>query len=226
MVRLSSLSIAPLFLLAACGLGLEPLTPDELDAGPDSDLGDPVTVSLTGRTYAADIAGITVLEPEGLGPLMQETVKGTLLFHVTADRGDQVDLVLTLGDDQGRQDPCTKVYALPSADWTGNPALAIEDGTTRIDIAERPVDLSSLSMVALVRDDGQEWTNTHIRTLVDTRDLQGGSLPEGTDVCGLVAELGGECMVCDDGEPVCAVLELAMDMVEVDTGFDLDAGHC
>ncbi len=226
MARVSPLTLAPLLLLAACGLGLQPLTGDDVDAGPDADLGDQVTVSLAGRTYAADLADVEVLEPAGLDPLLHEAVDGTLLFHVTDEEADRVGLAMTLGDADGRQDTCTPVYDLPAADWTGNPALAIDDGAAEIDIAEQPVSLSKLSMVTLVTPDATEWENTHLRALVDTRDLQGGSLAEGTDVCGLVEDLGGECRHCDDGAQVCAVIELTMDLYEVDTAFDMDAGGC
>lgn len=224
MVRDVRLLIAPLLLatLAGCGsLGLDPAYDIEegTEAG-DYDELDQVDVPLTDRTYAAPMADIRVLQPSGLDTLLHDNVSGALLFHVADEDLDRLSIMMTMGDEDGRQDPCVAVYSLPEADWTTNPEFAIEGGRTEIEIGSQPVSLTSLSLESVVSSDGAEWETAHIRTLLDTRDLLGGSLSEDTDVCALVENMGGECRECDDGVQACAVLELELTAYEVAVSFD------
>lgn len=235
MVLRSLLSI-PLFVLTACGLtacggiGFAPMVEDDgsLDASLDeseqtvqADDGL-VNVEMAGRTYSTHLAELAVLEPSGLQPLLEQAAEEELLFHVVDEGDDRLDIVMTVAGRDGAQDVCQPVYSLPQADWT-NPDFYIEDGETEIAVAGQPLVLDQLDLEAKVTADGQVWEEAVLTSIIDTRDLLGGSLPEGTNVCHLVEELGGACLACSDGEEACATLQLGLEAALVDIDFDPDA---
>lgn len=228
MARPALLPLATLLLTAGCGIGLDPLADVYGESFPYGDTGetDQVAVALTGRTYAAPMAEIQVIQPAGLQTLIDDYSGGALVFHVADEDLDRLSIAMTMGDDQGNQDICTPVFVLPEADWTTNPELEITGARTEIEIGGQPVGLENLDLQATVRQDGEAWESVHIRTLLDTRDLLGGSLPEGTDVCALVENMGGECRECSDGAEACAVLELQLVADQVDGSFDMDPSGC
>lgn len=221
--------LAPLLATGCGGFGLDPLAGPGMDTGAlldELDAPDPVDVPLSGLTYATPMAELQVLQPAGLQALLGDQSEATLLFHVLDEDLDKLTLAMTMGDAAGDQDACTPVFVLPEADWTTNPELEIVGGRTEIEIANQPVALESLGLEATVRADGGAWESVHIRTLLDTRDLLGGSLPEGTDVCELVENMDGECRECADGELACAVLELQLQTRLVETDFDPQPSGC
>jgi len=220
----SPLLLAALLLLSACGLGLEPMDTGALSAAQG---GDPVSVDLAGRTYAVPLSQVTVLEPAGLQAVLPQVATSDLLFHVSDEATDTLDLVMSMAAADGAQDPCQPVYSLPAAAWR-NPELDIQDGTTRIDIAGQPLTLSRLNMQATVSTDGGRWDTAELAAFIDTRDLLGGSLPEGTDICGIVENMGGTCEACDDGVEACSWLRMELQATETDISYDpsVDAHGC
>ncbi len=218
---------APLLALTACGgLGLAPLgLGAELDSGFAETI-TPVQVPLSGRTYDVSLHEIEVVEPAGLGPVVQAAAEGTILFHVVDEDLDRLSVVMTMGDIRGDQVDCNPIYDLPEADWTTNPQLNIRNGRTQIEIAGQPLNLRELSIETTITPDAAAWSSLRLRTLIDTRELLGGSVSEDSDVCALVEGMDGECIACPDGELACAVLELAFEATESDVDFDLDADDC
>jgi len=186
----------------------------------------PVDAVLTGRTYSTPIADLTVLEPAGLQVLLTDASQGELLFHVADEQAAELDIVMTLSTSGGDQDPCQAVYTLPGADWSTNPEFSIQDGTTEIDVAGQPLALHHMDLDGRISTDGDLWESAILTAVIDTRDLLGGSLPQDTDVCALVEQLGGTCQTCTDGVDACATLQLEMDATRVDMDFDMAAGGC
>jgi hypothetical protein len=219
----SLLPFALAFTLSGCGsIGLDVMEQDQTSAGPaDAQVpADQVSVGLSGRTYSAFLADMTVLEPAGLQALIPQVADEELLFHVVAEGSGLLDIVMALAAEDGTQNPCEPVYDLPRADWSSNPEFVIEDGETEIQIGGKPVLLGRLDLEAHVTTDGSLWDDAVLTAVIDTRDLLGGSLSTETDVCELVENMGGECLACADGAMACATLSLKLQAEQVDVDFD------
>ena len=209
--------------LTGCGsIGLDVMEQDETSVGQAEEEApaDQVDVGLSGRTYSAFLADMTVLEPSGLQALIPQVADEELLFHVVAEGSGLLDIVMALAAEDGTQNPCEPVYDLPRADWSSNPEFVIQDGQTEINIGGKPVELEGLDLEAHVLADGSQWDQAVLTAVIDTRDLLGGSLSADTDVCELVENMGGECLECSDGVAACATLALQLQAVEVAVDFD------
>lgn len=221
MVQRSPAVVVLLALTACGGLGLNPLTGDETAMGEAEQApADAVSVPMSGRTYSTFLSDVIVLEPVGLQALIPQIADEELLFHVAAEGSDLLDLVMALAADDGGQDPCEPVYALPRADWSTNPEILIEDGDTEIAIGGQPVALEQLDLEAHVTTDAQLWDTAILTAVIDTRDLLGGSLSADTDVCELVENMGGTCQACADGVDACATLQMQLQAEQVEVDFD------
>lgn len=179
-----------LALLAGCGVGL--------------DLSDPATDEvvdpLDGHTWSVDLHEVTYVEPEGLGDLMALIEADKLLFHVVDETNYVLEMVVSLANATGRQDPCERVVSLPPATWN-DPEFTIADARYDLTIGGTPVTISHSWLSGTVSPDGEEWTDAALTGMIDARQL-GDALGD-VDVCEVLAGMGSECVACDDGEVAC-----------------------
>jgi hypothetical protein len=165
-----------------------------------------VAVSLTGHTWAVDLAEVRFVEPPGMAAVLSFMDSTVLLFHASKQSKKELELVVTLAAADGTQDPCQRVQRLPTADWT-NPVFAVDEGQLDIDISGESVAFKDALLSAAVDADGDGWHDGVLAGRIDAREFAA-ALPEGTDVCNLVDGMGGQCSACSDGEVQCFDLDI------------------
>ncbi len=215
-------------LLPACSLGLTPDTGQVVQGSPElpTDLTESGYDALNGLTYAAALAETEVVEPPGLSAVLTGLASESMLLHVRLASTTGLALAIALSDGEGQQAVCEPVFDLPVATWTAPWEFRLEDGAFAMPIGGQPVSLSGVLLEGTIAEDGSSMSSTTITATLDTRDLLGGALPEGTDVCALVEQLDGECLPCEDGEVACAALELRISPQRTDIDFDPSLDGC
>jgi hypothetical protein len=132
----------------------------------------------------------------------------SLLFMVQYADTSRLDVVAAAGFDLGRnvaQYPCAEAIDFPEVPYTDHPSFAVgpEDAALEADgIAFTIFDLYAEGVIA---DDGESVSDVVVTGLLDTRAL---SEVLGSDLCGLAAEFGDDCVACPDGEVVCLAMEI------------------
>jgi hypothetical protein len=177
----------------------------------------PVGVSIDGRTYEVELADVTVVQPAGLQPFIQDTAEG-LLFHVSGETSSALTWTVGLSKANGSQNTCEPVFELPRADWSANPEFAIRNGSMEIPVNGAPVGLDQLSLETVVAADGRSWDG-ELSAMLDLRDLES-TVAEGTDLCALVAAVGAVCEPCGDGADQCVYVQMEVEAEQVSVGFD------
>jgi hypothetical protein len=232
--------LIPLLLLGACGeFGLTQLgggavvadtgasardgdgAPAGQGASEDDDEGgaSPIGASLEGRTWAVDLDTVTFTEPAGLEGLLSLLDSSILLFHVTEESEDRLELVVAMAGVDGRQDPCERIVTLPDAAWT-NPDFAIDEGRLELTVGGEAMNIRDAFLAAQVVSQGEGWSDGELLGELDAREVEP-ALPSGTDVCDLIDTMGGSCHACSDGSRTCFDLVIEEIVASaVDSGFD------
>ena len=201
-------------------------TTDPLDDDIDiPELGEPVASPLAGTTWRVAFSSMDITEPPGLGPLIPTLIdEDAVLFNVMWASGDSFGMQVGIGTDGG-QDPCDSVQELPAADFSENPLWSIPETSLTISSGSDPVTVQRAEMLGVLSEDGLTWTWATLRGRIDSRDFAEDAEEGGIDICGFLESLGGECVECDDGEPMCITLVIDSMVGEQYTGvFDPDAG--
>lgn len=196
-----------LSLLLGCTLGLQDGTSEgDWASIPEEDEGWGWTVEsdLTGRTYSIAPEHLPLVEPEGLGPFLEEALTTRVLVHVDRQDGDSLDLSVTMAAADGRQDPCQPIVAIPSASWM-NPYFEAGPTVMTTTFGGHPATLSDLFFSGVFDRWGVGWTEGTLVATLDGREVDA-ALPEGLTTCGLLEDLGSACIPCADGEPFCVTL--------------------
>lgn len=177
-----------------------------------SDVGTPVAVDLTGRTYALDPTSGRWLEPPGAGPLFAAVLGTTrLLVAVTDAQPDALDLVAAVGMD-GVQNTCTPTMPI-DATWADPYFEAMADAIV-LQTSSFGLQISDFALTGSFASDGSAIAGATFSGLADTRALGAefglGDTPDA--VCQLVAVFFVYCTACPDGEPLC--LDMRIEGVE------------
>ena len=187
------------------------------------DLAAPEVGALEGRTWSVDLAHAEFVEPAGLGGLLSDDDDMELLFHTTEERDDGFDMLVTLADGDGGQDPCERVVELPAAVWTGGAEFAVGGSALEIPINSEAITLSDLELAGVLSEDATAWEDGELHGLVDTRELAGalGDL-DYDGICELIELAKGSCGPCEDGVEACFELHLA-DLYGEERSLDFEA---
>jgi hypothetical protein len=221
------MKLLPLLLLYGCGtLGLGfNVGRAKPETGDPNDTGDgPATVdaSIMGRTWSADLAQATIPEPEGLGGFLALMDSTAVLFHVSKDEGNDVDLVFALTGADGHQDLCQPVLDFSGADFSGNPWLTVSKTSVPLRINGVEVELRDAQLELLVHEFGQGFQRGWMVAEVDGRELDealGDRIPSST--CEILDALGTTCHDCGDGSSSCFYIRIE-ELEGVDYGGPFD----
>lgn len=233
LVALSFLMVSP---LGGCGFGLTSNLDPAVDGGDDasgaaasdvqdeeSDAGEDTlpatTVDLDNTLYAIDPTSMRVTEPPGLDALFAQVLDRDVFVYVERASDAIIELAVTLAGTDGEQDPCEPVRAFPSGDWSGNPVFDVGPGQLSTSFGGQAATFRRLELSGVFDESGAAWRDGMLAAELDTRELA--SALGDIDGCDLVAELGGECIRCDDGVEACFALRIEGIVADrVDTSFD------
>ncbi|MES2639228.1 MAG: hypothetical protein V4850_07080 [Myxococcota bacterium] len=236
LVALSSLMVS---LLGGCGFGLTPTpdgfvdgstqddpsvpaTDDTEDPGTDPSVDEtlPATsANLDDTLFVIDRASMRVTEPPGLDALFGEVLDRDVFVYVADATSSTIDLAVTLAGTDGEQDLCEAVRAFPEGDWSANPVFDVGPGELSTSFGGHPATFRSLLLSGVFDESGTAWRDGTLAAELDTRELAA-ALGD-VDGCDLVADLGGECVACDDGVEACFALHIEGIIADrVDTSFD------
>lgn len=205
-------------------------------AGGDTDLADetgetadepaPVAVSLAGRAWGIHPGTLTVVRPAGLDEMIRGSIDRNVLVYAASQSETTVDLLATVANASGNQNPCEDVRPLPTGTWA-NPRFAVRSGEVEVSFRGARATLHEVELTGVVSPLADRWTDGTMRAVLDLREVEA-TLGE-DDVCAMVAGLGGDCDLCSDGEQRCVQLEMAGVEGEALTGaFDptVDSDAC
>lgn len=200
-----------LFALVGCGgVGLVSTKTDgeTVEAGADTSSGTsagddapPVEVALLTHTWSVDLGSVSWVAPPGITSLVALSDSTRLLFNVKAESSDSLSFAVSLAAADGGQNPCERVVDLPAARWD-NPRWTIDEPSLPLTMGGSPVDVKDAWFSAVVTPDAEEWTDGVLEGTLDARELAPG-LGADIDVCQLIADMGGGCVPCDDGDVSC-----------------------
>lgn len=224
--------------LVGCGFGLDSeLAPPVPEGGfsdgenadvPDEEVLPRTSVDLEGKLYALTAADMVVVQPPGLDGLWDQVLSRPLLVQVAGESDTSLSLLAALGTEEGEQDPCESVRRFPDADWSANPVFDAGPGVLDTSFGGSPATLREVRLSGVVDEYGFGWRDGTLEAVVDTRELRA-ALPTIEDLCALVDTLGGECVSCADGEPLCfdlSIAEITASQSEADFDPTPDASDC
>ena len=195
-----------------------------------SALGEDLTVSLVGKTYAVDLASGNFVQPPGIGSLLGGLFENNILLSVTAE-GDTLEFIGALSEEGSTaQDTCSETFAdFPTADFSNAPMFEVPEADLSLSISGFSATIYSLAVSGTFAADGSYFGGGELSGELDARQLVDivGGLMDGVesadDVCGLVAGFGVSCSECSsDGEAYCVNLEVNR-LVANETGETLVA---
>lgn len=164
----------------------------------------PTEADLTGRMYVIRPADLTLVEPPGLDALLHEALVQDVFVYVGDEATSTLRLQVALAATDGQQDPCQDVRTLPEAHWQ-NPIFDAGPGELEVSFAGNAAWLRYLTVTGTFDQDGRAWNEGTLSAQLDARELA--AALAGEDACEMIANLGGECGLCDDGAKQCVTLE-------------------
>jgi hypothetical protein len=194
-----------------------------------SELGGSVPASvLEGKAYAFDSASGRMVEPEGVGAVLQEYLESGILVSPVEVSGGQVQMLSAAPtqDDSNQQDFCrsTRVSA---ADYSAAPFFEVGPMDFAVPMSGYEIDVEDHFFAGTFAPDGSYIGGITLAGSVDTRPLVP-LLFEGEDdpnaVCDLIASMGVSCEACG-GDPAalyCLAYRL-IDGVAQEVGTTLEA---
>lgn len=159
---------------------------------------------LDGGTWAVDIGSGRVIEPAGVGGLIQPYMDDEVTYLVGLTAGEAAPaLTGSEGTPDGVQE-CTSPMDLPVGHWddgwfTTLPTDAVQLGTA--------FNLQGLTLSGAFTPDGARIEGVTLDGLWDTRLVVLDGV-EGEDLCDLLPSLGLECVPCADGFRECVPLRV------------------
>lgn len=179
-------------------------------------------VDLSGKLYSITPDDVRVTMPPGLDAMWHEIMQRDVLVYVEGETDDALMLDVALAGVDGAQDPCEAVRSFPAADWSANPRFEAGPGELGTSFGGHPATFRDLALAGTFDEYAFQWRDGTLDAELDTRELAP-ALPEMSDLCGLVEDLGGACKACTDGEVACFDLRLEeITAVMVDGTFEPD----
>ena len=193
-----------------------------------SDLGGSVPASvLEGKTYAFDSASGRMVEPEGVGAVLQEYLESGILVSPVEVSGGQVQMLSAAPtqDDSNQQDFCrsTRVSA---ADYSAAPFFEVGPVDLTFPMSGYEIDVEDHFFAGTFAPDGSYIGGITLAGILDTRPLVP-LLFEGEDdpnaMCDFLVGFGVSCEACggDPAETYCLSYRL-IDGVAEEVGASLE----
>ncbi len=176
-----------------------------------SDVGAPVAADgLVGNTYSLELTSGRFVEPEGIGPLLQEYLTDAVLLDVLATDGGSIELA---GAIEGEDGSCVRSIDFPTADFGDNPYFQVGPETTTLAFEGVDIEVDDLLVSGAFSPDGSAIEGAQLRGTIDTRPLVPLLNEEGAEdeICNLAATIGVSCKPCPDGGVFC--LDLHVDSI-------------
>jgi hypothetical protein len=189
-----------------------------------SGLGEALSGSVAGKTYAVNIASGTFVKPAGVGDLIGGAFNNNILIGILDDSNGelQVEGAISL-EGSLEQDVCTETLVFPeAADFSDAPYFEIPEGDLTLSIAGITATIYDLNISGMFAADGSYFGGGELRGNLDARDLvdviaELVEVESADDICGLVAGFGVACEPCADGANYCLgveVVDLVADVVD------------
>jgi hypothetical protein len=193
-----------------------------------SNLGWPLEVDLTGRTYRVNLAEGRVIEPEGVGDLIVVTLDPVPLL-VEVERADEVlELMGAASEGHGSEQAlCSPTIPFPPADFSEAPYFEVDPLLLELEMdGVGMVTVHDFEMSGSFAADGASFGGGTIAGELDARELEFilKEIKDPEEICELLASFGAGCVPCtSDGEPYCMRLridqipgrQVELDLVEV-----------
>lgn len=167
----------------------------------------PTEVSVQGLLFGVGAGDFEVTRPAGADALVAELFTYDVLIYVEEELSDSLHLDLSLAGEDGYQNPCEPVVALPKADWD-NPVFRSGPADFGTTLGGEPVTLYGFELQGTFDPYAFGWADGHLLATFDAREIAP-ALPEELDACEIVAGLGSPCTPCADGAASCIPLELS-----------------
>jgi hypothetical protein len=177
-----------------------------------SDVGTVIDAGSTeGRVYAFDLFSGRILQPPGIGPLLQPFIGDVeWLASPFATDGVTMDWRMGLGDGSGNQDTCSPSVSVLGADFTSNPFFAFGPAPTVFEVQGATIKLDDLYLSGAFSPDVLRLEGIVLSGLLDTRPLADLVAPGGAPdaFCQLALTFGDWCQSCPDGQLLCLPVEV------------------
>lgn len=192
-----------------------------------SALGEALSGSVAGKTYAVNISSGTFVKPAGVGDLLGSALNNNILIGVVDDSNGQLQVEGAISlEGSLEQDLCSETLVFPeAADFSAAPYFEIPEGDLTLSIAGITATIYDLNVSGMFAADGSYFGGGELRGNLDARDLVDViadlvEVESADDICGLVAGFGVACEPCSDGEQYCLSVEV-VDLVADETGTEL-----
>ncbi len=166
---------------------------------------------LVGNVYSLDLASGRFVQPEGVGPLLQEYLTTSILIGVNSVESGKIQMLGAIAEDgtsPPTQSQCSPTIPFPEADFSGNPFFKVGPETTTLSIEGYSITIDDLLVSGAFSPDGSYISGAVLSGKIDTRPLVPLLNPEGEpdEICNLAATIGVSCEPCLDGENLCLSL--------------------
>ncbi len=175
-----------------------------------SELGQPCTVSLEGRSYVLDLGDARFLEPAGIGELIGEFMTNEGVLGVADERGSSLDLIVGMSEEGSRpavQDLCTQTLD-STCTWDRAPFFEYGPVDTTYTSAGTSFTIMDLHLAGTFAPDGSWLGGGEIALVLDMREWVDliEEVESAADMCNLSASFGAPCQACQDGAEYCLPL--------------------
>lgn len=172
------------------------------------------------RTYALDLQGARIVEPDGIGSVLTSQLTQQILVGVQTADATSIQMIGAIGaegSDPPVQGYCDPTIPFPAADFDGNPFFSIGPEDTTLSVAGYDIEIGQLEITGTFAPDGSYFGGGTLSGTIDTRPLAP-LLDESGDpnaICELAINFGAECQACpSDNEPYC--LTLVADQIDAE----------
>ncbi len=194
-----------------------------------SELGEPLTTSLVGKVYSANVGSGRIVEPPGVGAALSPYLEDELLIEVLQVQGTVIRGLgaATDPDSPGTQDMCAPTFELPIGDFSASPYLeAGPAGELTIGFAGEPVTLEDVETSGAFAADGSFFGGGTAQGTIDTRPLVPLIFDDEDDpsaLCDFMRGFGVSCVACSDGTGDYCLAMHVVDMVLDQVATDLES---
>ncbi len=183
-----------------------------------SELGQPVTADLEGRTYAVNMASGRYIDPPGVGELLGEFAEGQVLLGVERLSGTFLTVIAGMSEegDYETQDLCFQTTE-DSCDYSAPPFFSFGPKDLSYSYGGQTFTVSDVELSGAFTADGSGFGGGDLSLVLDAREVVVviDEVDTHQDLCNLTASFGAPCEACpSDGVEAC--LSLRVDQLEAE----------
>ena len=183
-----------------------------------SDLGEPLrdgTSSLIGKTYLVDVSSGRVLEPLGVGDLLQGLLQNTFLITVKDVVQDRLEVRVALTEAESeKQNFCVpSMEEFPRIDVSESSYISVVENDIPINIAEHNFVLHDLVASGTISPDGLYLGEIEVEGMLDLREVApivqelGVTVEDAESFCDVLDGFDSACQPCPtDAQPYCLAI--------------------